>query len=247
PLAALNAQLRHAATVLRDCEAERGKLETVASAVQGTVTTLLGHVEAVQEIEANMRLVSLNAAVKCAQLGPRGTALNVIARQLRELTGETVAAAEAAMTGLREAAGLAQSFGAAASGDAAGKVGQLEHEAILALTLLETVDQTLVEALGVLNLDGPKVIALLGEAATGFADQSAISEAMADMHFHIVALSGEPSSPPAALAPLLSLLHTKYTMDAERRVHAELFGTVDAAPAVLASTAAESELDDLFF
>lgn len=249
PLAALSEQLRHAAAVLRDCETERAKLETVAGAVQGTVTTLLGHVEAVQEIEANMRLVSLNAAVKCAQLGPRGTALNVIAGQLRQLTGETVAAAEAAMAGLHEAAGLAQSFGAAASGDAAGKVGQLEQEAMAALKLLETVDQTLAEALGVLNLDGPKVVDLLGEAAAGFADQAAISEAMDDMQIRIAERSGPITAPSAPVAAVLALLRAKYTMDAERRIHEHLFGQdLDAPPSAPPSeAAAESDLDDLFF
>ncbi|MEO8684801.1 MAG: hypothetical protein ABI414_08180 [Devosia sp.] len=221
-----------------------------ASAVQGTVTTLLGHVEAVQEIEANMRLVSLNAAVKCAQLGPRGTALNVIAGQLRLLTGETVAAAEAAMAGLHEAAGLAQSFGAAASGAAAGQVGQLEQEAVAALKLLETVDQCLAEALGVLNLDGPKVVNLLGEAAAGFADQAAISEGMDDMQIPIAERSAESIDPPSApLAAVLALLRSKYTMDAERRIHEQLFGKdLAAPPAVLESEAsAETDLDDLFF
>ena len=251
PLAALNEQLRHAAAVLRDCEAERSKLEIVAGAVQATVTTLLGHVEAVQEIEANMRLVSLNAAVKCAQLGPRGTALNVIAGQLRLLTGETVTAAEAAMAGLHEAAGLARSFGAAASGDAAGQVGQLEHDALSALKLLETVDQCLVEALSVLNLDGPKVVNLLGEAAASFDDQAAISEAMDDMHIRIVEHCGPVSEPNEPVAAILGLLRAKYTMDAERRIHEQLFGKdLAAPPATVASDTpaeAETDLDDLFF
>src|SRR5690606_4934612 len=151
PLTALSHAVRDAAMVLRQCEAERDKLERVAKSVLATVGVLLGHVEAVQEIEANMRLVSLNAAVKCAQLGPRGAALNVIARQLRELTGETVAAAEAAMARLHEAARLAQAFGAAANGDTAGKVGELEQEASAALLLLQAIDKSLATALGTLN------------------------------------------------------------------------------------------------
>ncbi|MGV8951893.1 MAG: hypothetical protein ACOH2M_12370 [Cypionkella sp.] len=251
PLAALNDQLRHAAAVLRDCETERGKLEIVAGAVQATVSTLLGHVEAVQEIEANMRLVSLNAAVKCAQLGPRGTALNVIAGQLRQLTGETVAAAESAMAGLHEAAGLARSFGAAASGDAAGQVGQLEQDALGALKLLETVDQCLGEALGVLNLDGPKVVNLLSEAAASFDDQTAISEAMEDMQIRITEHCAPLSEPTAPIAAMLGHLRAKYTMDAERRIHEQLFGKDRAAPpppaAATTSADAETDLDDLFF
>jgi hypothetical protein len=248
-LAVLNQAVSAAALVLADCEAERSKLELVANAVLDTVGVLLSHVEAVQEIEANMRLVSLNAAVKCAQLGPRGAALNVIARQLRELTGETVAAAEGAMTGLHKAAGLAQSFGAAANDDTAGRVGQLERQASAALLLLQSVDKALAEALATLNRDGPNVIALLGDAAETFADQASISETMRDLEMRLVAACpAAPSTPPsAAIADLLATLRTRYTMDAERRIHTKLFGADTAAPPPVVAAAAEAEIDDIFF
>lgn len=147
PLTAFNAEIRAAIGVLRDCEAEREPLATVAGAVDRIVQVLLGHVEAVREVEANMRLVSLNAAVRCAQLGPRGQALNVIAMQLRELTGETVVAAEPAMTSLGEAASLAQSFSASSGGEATGQVAWLEREAAQSSELLGAVEQRLNQAL----------------------------------------------------------------------------------------------------
>lgn len=245
PLTALSHAVRDAAMVLRQCEAERDKLEHVAKSVLATVGVLLGHVEAVQEIEANMRLVSLNAAVKCAQLGPRGAALNVIARQLRELTGETVAAAQAAMARLHEAARLAQAFGAAANGDTAGKVGELEQEASAALLLLQAIDKSLATALGTLNEDGPAVIGLLCDAAETFTRQSGISESMRDLELQLAALCPpmHAAPPPAALATLLAAHRGTYTMDAERRVHDRLLGT---APAETAAEA-EAELDDIFF
>ncbi len=249
-LAALSKSVRHAALVLRDCEAERGKLESVATAVLSTVGVLLSHVEAVQEIEANMRLVSLNAAVKCAQLGPRGAALNVIARQLRELTGETVAAAEAAMSGLREAAGLAQSFGAAANGDAAGRVGQLEQEATAALVLLQGVDAALAEALATLNRDGPTVIGLLGTAAETFASQASISETMRDLEMQLVAECPPVASatPTGVVADVLAAHRARYTMDAERKIHTKMFGAaLTAAPAAVKDDTEETDLDALFF
>jgi len=249
-LATLSQAVSHAARVLRDCESERSKLEQVATAVLGTVEILLNHVEAVQEIEANMRLVSLNAAVKCAQLGPRGAALNVIATQLRELTGETVSAAEAAMAGLREAAGLAKSFGAAANGDTAGRVGHLEQEASSSLVLLQSVDKALATALGTLDRDGPNVIKLLGVAAETFTDQAAISEIMRDLQLQLVAECPEsdaaPLSPPIAEA--LALHRNRYTMDAERRIHEQIFGAdMAAAPAVEDQPAPAEQDDDIFF
>ncbi|MFP9136405.1 hypothetical protein ACLI1C_04405 [Devosia sp. XGJD_8] len=249
-LATLSEAVRHAARVLRDCEAERGKLEQVATAVLGTVGVLLSHVEAVQEIEANMRLVSLNAAVKCAQLGPRGAALNVIARQLRELTGETVAAAEAAMAGLHEAAGLAQSFGAAANGDTAGRVGQLEQEASASLVLLQGVDKALADALGTLNRDGPHVIELLGVAAETFTSQAAISESMRDLEMQLVAACPAPATaaPSGAIVDALSAHRARYTMDAERRIHEQMFGRdLAEPPQAQQAPATEADDDDIFF
>lgn len=250
-IAVLSQAVSDATVVLRDCEVERGKLELVATAVLGTVSTLLSHVEAVQEIEANMRLVSLNAAVKCAQLGPRGAALNVIARQLRELTGETVSAAEAAMAGLHQAAALAQSFGAAANGDAAGRVGQLEQEASAALLLLQSVDKALVEALNTLNRDGPSVINLLGNAAETFASQASISETMRDLELRLIAQcpTQADASPVGVIAETLATQRGRYTMDTERRIHSDLFGAdepVDPAP-VATDEAADGDLDDIFF
>lgn len=231
-MATLNAQLRTASAILRDCEIERSKLEAVATAVHDTVTVLLGHVAAVQDIEANMRLVSLNAAVRCAQLGPRGASLTVIATQLRELTSETVVAAEAAMIQLDQSSVLAQAFGAAAAGDNAGQIGRLEQQANHALTLLSALDERLVEALHSLNDDGPKIIGLLQAAASGMQGQAALAEGLADIALQIAALSALP--PPknlsAGLDLVLEALHKAYTMEAERSIHAGLFGTPLSAP-----------------
>lgn len=249
PLAALSRAVHHAAIVLRDCEAERGKLERVATAVLATVGALLSHVEAVQEIEANMRLVSLNAAVKCAQLGPRGAALNVIARQLRELTGETVTAAEASMARLHEAATLAQSFGAAANGDTAGRVGQMEQQATAALVLLQGVDKALAEALATLNRDGPGVIAILDNAAAAFSRQASDSETIRDLAMRLAALClpAPPVIPEGPIADALAAHRARYTMDAERAIHEQMFGVDPAAAVSPAEKGEETDLDDLFF
>ena len=241
-LASLSSQLRAAVAVLRDCEAERAKLEAVAHAVQSTVKVLLGHVEAVQDIEANMRLVSLNATVRCAQLGPRGASLTVIATQLRELTTETVIAAKAAMSRLDESSALARAFGAAATGEAAGQIGRLEQQANLALTLLSNLDKRLASALQSLNADGPRAIRELEAAAKGIMGQADIAEVMQDIALQIAALS--PSPPPQAPAEpvmaVLDWLRSLYTMEAERSIHSALFG----AKAEVTVPGAESGGDD---
>jgi hypothetical protein len=246
-LTVLSAQLRTATEILRDCEVERSKLEAVASAVQQTVSILLGHVAAVQDIESNMRLVSLNAAVRCAQLGPRGASLTVIASQLRELTTETVVAAEAAMSQLDEASALAGAFGAAASGDNAGQIGRLEQQANHAMTLLTGLDERLSEAMRSLSSDGPKVISLLQAAARGIDGQARLAETMDDIALQIAGLSSDamPGALSAELGPVLEKLRKTYTMEAERQIHNQLFGSVSSAP--VAEPEEEMDLDAIMF
>lgn len=226
-IASLSAQLRTAVTILKDFEAERAKLETVARAVQETVRVLLEHVGAVQDIEANMRLVSLNAAVRCAQLGPRGASLTVIAMQLRELTTETVVAAEAAMQQLDQSSTLAGAFGAAAGGNGAGRISELEQQANLALDILAKLDQRIAGALARLNADGPKVINLLDAAARGLSGQSALAETLDDTALAIAGLTSHPipETLSSGLADILADLRKSYTMEAERMIHDGLFPT----------------------
>ncbi|WIY52229.1 hypothetical protein O9Z70_12245 [Devosia sp. YIM 151766] len=239
-IASLSAQLRTAVTILKDFESERAKLEIVANAVQETVRVLLDHVGAVQDIEANMRLVSLNAAVRCAQLGPRGASLTVIAMQLRELTTETVVAAEAAMTQLDQSSALAGSFGAAASGNGAGQIGELEEQANLALDILGQLDQRIAAALARLNSDGPKVIGLLDGAARRLSGQSALAEILDDTALAIASLTSQslPSTLSSPLTDILGQLRGSYTMEAERMIHDRIF-PLNAAP----EPQGETELD----
>jgi hypothetical protein len=261
PLASLNAELGRAALVLADCEAERGKLDSVAADVEATVRVLLGHVEAVGEIEANMRLVSLNAAVKCAQLGPRGTALNVIAHQLRQLTGETVVSAKAAMSNLEEAGALAQSFHGASTGDRASRVRQLEEEATASMSLLATVEKRLAGALTILRDDGPRAVGLLGAAASGFSGHAEIAQSVLDIQNRIEALMNENGfdAEGAPVADGVSIrifqkLRSRYTMESERSLHDRLFGAPPRQDPLAEETAepvmdaaAEDDLDAIFF
>ena len=243
-LAELHSAVRRAVTVLHDCESERGKLDQVAAAVSDTVRVLLDHVEAVQEIEYKMRLVSLNAAVKCAQLGPRGRALDVIAQQLRTLTGETVVSAQAAVECLNEAAGYSTAFTQAA-GSGATRVGDLEREATAALEMLEAVGFRMKNALVELYADGPKVAHLLEDAVSALASHAAISEALSDIEF---ALALEDNSGggvmPAGHEDFFASLRRRYTMDAERRIHDSFLGT---APESEPEPEASADLDDLLF
>jgi len=237
-LASLHAALQQAVVVLRDYETEREKLDKVANAVAETVRVLLGHVEAVQVVEYEMRLVSLNAAVKCAQLGPRGRALDVISTQLRSLTGETVVSAHSAVERLNEAASVAAAFTAATGDEAKTRVGAMEREAASGLDLLGTIGTRVAAALKELDRDGPVIARRLTEAMHDFGQHDAISETLSDVEFAIAGRAGEGEAP----ADFLAALRKRYTMDTERRIHDAFVG---AAPA--AAEPEEASLDDLLF
>lgn len=247
-LGALNAALRQAVAILADCEAERQKLDKVAATVAETVKVLLHHVQAVQEIEGKMRLVSLNAAIKCAQLGPRGSALNVISQQLRALTGETVVSANDAVARLNEGVTIASAFTSVA-GVSAGRVSDLEHEAAGALALLESVAQRMRSALRALQADAPVVGQRLNEAMSDLSQHGAISEALCDIEFDLADLVPADGATRDALvqAPeaitLLADLRRRYTMDVERRVHDD-YASIRPADTIAPPN---DSIDDLLF
>jgi hypothetical protein len=235
---AVNAAIR----VLGDCEAERQKLDHVALSVASTVKVLLEHVEAVEAIEYKMRLVSLNAAVKCAQLGPRGRALDVISQQLRALTGDTVVAAGAAVKRLDEAATLSAEF-AAARGGAAGDVSALGTEAEAALDLLAAVGQRMDDAIGAIGHDVPRAKAKLADVVAVLGEHGHISEQISDAEFALAEMSGTGGDI-AAHADFFDSLRKTYTMDAERRIHDQFTGI---KPADKPRMNAEIALDDIMF
>ena len=244
-LGLLHDDVHWASAILADCEAERQKLDRVAADVAATVSDLLGHVEAVQDIEAKMRLVSLNAAIRCAQLGPRARALAVISQQLRGLTAETTEAAGEAVARLEEASGLARAFTLAADSAASGRVGDLEREANVALDLLETVDARMKTALADLGRDGPAVARRLEKAVANLGRHGEIAEALRDIGMQLAGLIGAeaPDLTGNEAQTLFAALRKTYTMDAERRVHDAFTGQ----PAPVAETPAEDTIDDLLF
>lgn len=234
-LAALGEQTRRAAILLRDCEEERGRLGAMAERVARTVEVLVGHVEAVRDIEANMRLVSLNAAVKCAQLGPRGAALSVIAGQLRELTGDLVLAARAATERLADATSAASVFTAASTGKLAEQLGELERQASASVGQLAEVDARLANALATLERDGPAATARLTEAAQGLGGHGSIAEALSDVHFEIAGLLERLPAPDTPdeerLVTAYEQLRRTYSMEEERAVHDRCAGPLAPPPA----------------
>ncbi|RST85400.1 hypothetical protein EJC49_16085 [Aquibium carbonis] len=224
PIAALAKELHQAISLLRRCATERTHLDALAERMASAVAELLAHVEVVQNVEAEMRILSLNATVKCAQLGSRGRALNVVAQQLRDLTMETVASAEAAVEALRACAGVTARIRADASGDLAREIVGIEAAAQSAVERIAGIEQRTSEAVQTLETEGPDMARTLKEAAADIKAGRVCAAELADQANRLASpdddhVPMEGDELVAALLETLDLLRKGYTMEDERRIH----------------------------
>lgn len=255
----LGGELQQVCKVLRGSEEARADLDRAAASVADTVTDMLRHVEAVQEVEGDMRLVSLNTALACARLGDDGRALAVIAQELRALTQDTAVQAELAVNGLKEAAALARSLRTVWAGDPSSSAGSLEDEANLSIGLLRTIDTRLSDMLAGLVRDGGRATSLLEHAAAKVSSDEDIGGALRNgiaqlERTRVQALSAycDATGQDALVVEkrVLSQVKGQYTMESERLLHESLAknSDVSAAPAAkFASTPSDAGLDDIFF
>lgn len=244
-LAELSAAMRAAGTVLRTYERERRKLDAMAGSVRSTVDDLLGEVNTVRRIERSMRLLSLNATARCAQQDLATGGFDVIAQQLREITLRLVGCANAAVGGLERAAALAATFIASSSSAGADRVGEMEAQAVQAITLLEGVEGRLEAALAVLARQGPQAVRGLRTAVADFAGSLAVSALMGGAAADLLAtpmLHGVAFDATGPAAEVLATLRGGYTMAVERQVHDRV--VLGATSETGASTEVERQSDE---
>ncbi|HLO79066.1 MAG TPA: hypothetical protein VK196_21630, partial [Magnetospirillum sp.] len=85
----------------------RARIDQLVSQISHVVAGMVGHIEAIHSIEADMRVMGLNATFKCSRLGGQGRGLSVIAQELRTYSNRTAedgSAIMAELTGLMQAA-----------------------------------------------------------------------------------------------------------------------------------------------
>jgi hypothetical protein len=115
-LTALERDLQFASVLLAEAGARRQEVDLAMTAVDGVMNALRDGLAAVQGASLDLRLVGLNAAFRCARLGPRGVALAAIARELRAEASRMAGGAAALSTAMDQglAAGTAIRSGGAA-------------------------------------------------------------------------------------------------------------------------------------
>lgn len=240
PLGAVAQMVDEAVGVLEDCATELQQSQRTIDAVNAAIVELIGYVETVRRIETEMRLVSLNAAIRCARLGDRGRALDVIAQQLRELTRETVSSASEAMAGLEQAGELMAGMGSGR--EASQGLDRVRERARQSLARLSGIDEEAAAAQTLLATDGSLIVRDLRAATSDLSELEDVVEALRDGQFELTARLPEEAPDFGAVAAAFSAYRSRYSMAQEREIFDRLVGT---APTTAAD--ADQGVEDFLF
>jgi hypothetical protein len=245
----------------REVVATRDLLKKMASArrtVRGLTSTtsadfagMAADLDAIRSIDADMRVMGLNATLRCGRLGRTGLALGVVAQELRNCSKRTEEQARELSASLAGAMELAHSLVDDTQDDAE----RLSVAAVAAmessLAALDELGSALDDALRDLHAEVAEVAASLDGAAASFDFGRSVGETLGEAATALEALADEidpgRSDPRVVRAEVERLLRDHYTMDSERMVHG-LFADDPAPHAPPPSARPETDdLDDVFF
>ncbi|SMD13004.1 hypothetical protein SAMN06297251_1344 [Fulvimarina manganoxydans] len=254
----LSADLSKAAEELSRSEAEHGHIEALAGSIGENVATFQACSDEMRQLEFEMRLVSLNTAISCSQLGTEGIALGVVSLQMRELVGEMVARSETVASALSELGTIADDLGRVRADAAERSIAKLVGDAEHSQTFLTTVEDRLAGAARELYDLGKRVADLSQDAGAALDRLGGILSELEDIE---TALKDEANSrdsnADAVIAEtdqqeLFAKLRKTYTMEGERQIHDRIVGGPsgdwsDDQGAAEDSAPASDDIDDFLF
>ena len=240
------------AEMLRDSETQRQRLDAAVQSVIDTMSLLFEQLEPLRVMRSGVHLLSLNMALRCAQLGGKGRSIRAIAQELSGLSASTVAQVSSVISILQQASALA---GALVANDGVrtewDRDAQAVREAIAKADVrcnLEDLERSFAK----LRRNGIEIASFVHGAVLRAQIQPEITSALNSAHISLKDLREEVllALPDVARGELeahelgaLEELRKSYTMMSERMVHDKALGGVAAG-----STAAAAEtVDDIFF
>lgn len=237
--------------LLRDFAQTRARTEKMAAEVARSAAVMVDRLGAIEETEQKIRLLSLNTAIQCGRLGDDGNALRVIARELRDIAGQTVAAAGAITHAMTDAQTLAGRLLEGDGADSAHRIADLEGKAETAIHLFGAVLTRLRARVGTMTATGPRAVRQFEAAAGHVSGRRDLGASWRDAFKDVLALVtnwSEGFDAGAADETFLNRIRGRYTMDSERHVHDTLLGGSPPAADPVGSVAdAQDDDDNIFF
>jgi hypothetical protein len=224
-LAELSHEMQAAQQLLGVYARARAGVDTVLSRIAQMVAGMVHHMEAIHSIEADMRVMGLNATFKCSRLGGQGRGLSIIAQELRAYANRTAEDGAAAMADMNALMNQAKRMDSEeCQGHSADR---MEAAMVEAVRVLGTVGDDLTHGLQSLAHGCARATRSLDKARRLLRSHMEFGATFAHAAATLAEIAGPAPLDAAAMdgirAEVLGLLRTRYTMSAERKVH-ELLG-----------------------
>jgi hypothetical protein len=251
-MAEIENDIRRATELLSANTGARERASAVVSAVSGGFRAMAADLAAIQSIDADMRVMGLNATLKCGRLGNDGRALGVVAHELRACSKRTEDCSHSIADLLTTVLALADDLAnASAETDSEGTSAPI---AIMdaSLATLSQMGEAMTSILAELRADAGGVSATLAETATGIDIHhrvgSVAGDGVARLSASAQALASDADLDEVAHKDIHRLMQPCYTMDAERIIH-QTFAKDDSAATAMQAAAkdADDDLDGMFF
>lgn len=237
-LRSLEGSVGQAMQLIHEVEAAAAEADRLGVSTRDTVETLVQGVGALNRVKEEIQRMAINMGLRCSRLGEVGKPLNVIARELTVCAERLEGSAEDSLRAFDDLRSVAESL----------KTGSADGRIDLA-SMLENVVVTLREAADVIETDltlarrqAMRVAESLEQGVGGLKRQDDLGDVLKKGAEDLEASAcGGPTHPSAALLidDLMEKISGRYTMAAERAIHARHLGAAER------SQAAEAE-EDLF-
>lgn len=226
-------------------EQAQGGIERVTATAKRAEELILG----LNRISADMRLMGLNAAIKCGNMGASGQVLNVIAQELQGYAVETADSVAVAAEALKRISTAARDR-AVAREDERDAPASLKSALETLEAGLRRMEVELSEALAVVSAKGGEVSSLASGVVDAFARKVDNRSRMAETRRLLEALARETETglTGAALEEArrgaLAFLEAQYTMIGERSIHDRV--VENGSGGATTEAAEEVDIDGLF-
>ncbi|MBI1207984.1 MAG: hypothetical protein GC191_11940 [Azospirillum sp.] len=262
---AVNRDLEKAGALFATFTAGRDHAEKGLGVVAAAAARARGLIRSLNSVNADMRLMALNASIKCGNMGDRGRTLQVVANELQalaRLTGEHV---DLVAANLAQAVSVADEIGGGRGSARAADILALQSALDLASARLANAGARLPPLLDGITANAAAVVELGRVAAEGFTERVACSGLVARSVSGLEALAGDTApgltgeALEAARSAVLAFAEAHYTMASERAIHGSAVSTAKltdllkgSPPAAVgagatAPPAGEPDISDLLF
>lgn len=253
----IDRDIETAGAVFADFAHVRQQADSALHQVVTAAGRATGLVQSLNSVSGDMRLMGLNASIKCGNMGSMGRALNVIAQELQAYATLTRDHVSAVATSLDRVVTQTRDIGRAEEAAAGGAIGTLEATLAAASSNLKLTGQQVADLLGEIGHLGTNVVEQTRVAASGFVGKAEFDRPVEAGVRALTTLTrdSDPGLTGTALEEarreVLAFTEAHYTMASERAVHGSAVtgggSILDVLKGGTEAEGGETNIDDLLF